>query len=138
MVPLSEPVFSSKNSLSPQPTWGVPLITPAAQQQNAASVGYDGGRGIKGVGMGDCLDSPANGVTIAIKSRDPLMTPTVAQDAGSDAWPTSVTNARAFFCNVPEGSFTLTATLPGGKQVSQTAVSTAGGTITAVQMHPTP
>jgi hypothetical protein len=48
------------------------------------------------------------------------------------------TGGRAFFFNVPEGSFTLTATLPSGKQVSQTAVSAAGGTITSVQMHPTP
>jgi hypothetical protein len=56
-IPLSEPVVSSKNSLSPQPTWGIPLLTPAAQQQNAASVGYDGGRGIIGVGLGDCLYS---------------------------------------------------------------------------------
>ncbi len=139
--PISEPRWSNGDYPFPngKTTVGLALVTPAAQQENANASGYDGGRGTLGVGVFDCLFSPADGVEVTIDSRDPMMTPTVAPDGGPEAGATSVTagGGRAYFLNVPDGGYTLTVTLPNGQPVSQANIQIAGGTLSEIQMHST-
>jgi hypothetical protein len=139
--PISEPRYSIRDFpfLTGKATVGIAMVTPAAQEQYGAAAGYDGGRGILSVGVFDCLDNPADGVDVTINSRDPMMTPTVAADAGPDAGATSVTagGGRAYILNVPDGGYTVTVTLPNGQPVSQATIAIAGATNTEIQMHPT-
>jgi hypothetical protein len=144
--PMTEGVVSIDNSLLPPSAWGILMYTPTVLSSRIAATGtmQDPALGVIGMGVYDCLGSPAGGVDVSINTPD--ATPWPAIDAGADALPTARTNGsgpfvgRAGFWNVPPGNaYILTATLPdSGTRVSQVHCSTAAGTFTQVGMPPTP
>jgi hypothetical protein len=148
--PPVEPRENAISSLLPIATWGVALLTPAAQMANSTGVGgtFDPARAIfVAANVSDCLGSPvlAGGADISINVRDPMMLAYGGLDAGPDAWPTVPTgmtglasNQGLFLDVPPDASVTLTATVPGVGPVSQVSVAIAPNTTTEVVLPPTP
>jgi hypothetical protein len=143
--PYTEPQAYIKNSLLPPSGWGNVLLPPTDRAQRIASTGItpDPDAGVMAAGIFDCLGSPAGGVHVSINTPDAAPWPALV-DAGPDAMPTSVSAAsgqfagRAFFFNVPPGTYQLTATVPGVGRVSQVSGAVSGTDETAVAMPPTP
>jgi hypothetical protein len=151
--PQTNGAWSVVDGLLPPEAWGVVLLSPAAQQRNDVTIGatYDPNRAILVTGgVFDCLGSPAqaNGASVSINVRDPMLVALGQLDAGPDAWPTVPTGSgsastlgtySADFFDVPaDASVILTATVPGVGVVSQVSANLAPGTVTQVGLPPTP
>jgi hypothetical protein len=131
--PLSEPTASYATISAA--SFAAQVITPAefAQDQTITGLAQNPSLGYVGVEVHDCLGSTAPGVEV------------MANPAGSGVYygpgETIVTSSsgQVFMYNFPPGVVTLTATpMVLGKAVSTISPYLTAGTITAVQMFPTP
>ena len=128
---------------------GIVLQTQAAQQTyyNLLNATFDPtAASVLGVGVFDCLGSPAPGVEVYASIGGTPVADAGADAAGvgvfTDSGVTAVTTnspgGRAVFFEVPFGSVAVTAIVPGVGVVGQTSVTTAANTLTQVGLPPTP
>ncbi len=116
------------------------VITPSELSSILASVGVseDPARGIVIALVRDCTSAPATGVQVTTGESDALIR-ALYGTTGSTAQTSTDATGVVMFVNVPPGNLDLTATPKAlGKPSSHATVPVQPGTMTWVEMPPTP